>query len=82
MTEEEKRLWEQERQMDHDIQVRYLRIQRVKRQMAEELDPFGEEFDCAAAQLLELQKEQHAKGLERMRVHIQRVNLEYSKGKQ
>ena len=54
MTEETMKLLEKERQLDHDILVRYLRIQRIKRQMAEELNPFSEEFDRAAEQLKEL----------------------------
>lgn len=79
MTAEEKKLLEQERQLDHDIQIRYLRIQRVERRMAEELDPFGEEFDRAAEQLQELKDEQRAKALERDKVRSQRVKLEYSR---
>lgn len=78
MTAEEKKLRDQERQLDHDIQVRYLRIQRIKRQMAEELDPSSEEFDRAAAQLLKLQDEQRAKGFERGEIHQRISRLNYN----
>lgn len=77
MTGETMKLLEKERQLDHDILVRYLRIQRIKRQMAEELNPFSEEFDRAAEQLKELMDEQKLRAIDRERVRSRRIDLEY-----
>lgn len=77
MTEETVKLLEKERQLDHDILVRFLRIKRIKRQMAEELNPFSEEFDRAAEQLKELMDEQNSRAIDRERVRGRRIDLEY-----
>ena len=77
MTGETMKLLEKERQLDHDILVRFLRIKRIKRQMAEELNPFSEEFDRAAEQLKELMDEQNSRAIDRERVRGQRIDLEY-----
>lgn len=77
MAEEIVKLLEKERQLDHDILVRSLRIKRIKRQMAEELSPFSEEFDRAAEQLKELMDEQNSMAIDRERVRSRRIDLEY-----
>lgn len=77
MTGETMKLLEKERQLDHDILVRFLRIKRIKRQMAEELNPFSEEFDRAAEQLKELMDEQNLRAIDRERARGRRLDLEY-----
>ncbi len=77
MTEETMKLLEEERRLGHDILVRSLRIKRIKRQMAEELNPFSEEFDRAAEQLKELMDEQNSRAIDRERVRGRRIDLEY-----
>ena len=69
MTEEEKRLRDTERAMNHDIHVRYLRIKRIERMMSEELDPFGEEFDEMAEELRRLKEMQQSQSLLRLNIH-------------
>lgn len=74
MTEEEKRLRNMERAMDHDIHVRCLRIKRIERMMSEELDPFGEEFDKMAEELQRLKEMQQSQSLRRLNIHSEICN--------
>lgn len=74
MTEEEKRLRDMERAMDHDIHVRFLRIKRIERIMSEELDPFGEEFDEMAEELRRLKEMQQSQSLRRLNIHSEICN--------
>ncbi|MBP3672555.1 MAG: hypothetical protein J6J18_01865 [Oscillospiraceae bacterium] len=68
--------YEKERQMRLDRQIRYLQIKRLEKQMSEELDPFGRDFEEAARKLRELVNIQFAAALEEENYHRETRRLE------
>lgn len=67
---------EKERQMETEKRIMFLRIQRLEKMLAEELDPFDEEYDRAADTLRDTKEALYAAAKEIMKYHQETSSLQ------
>lgn len=68
--------YEKERQMETEKRIMFLRIQRLEKMLAEELDPFDEEYDRATDTLRDLKSALYTAATEILDYHQETYDLE------
>lgn len=68
--------YEKERQMETEKRIMFLRIQRLEKMLAEELDPFDEEYDRTADTLRDTKAALYAAAIESLDYHQETLELE------
>jgi len=68
--------YEKERQVETEKRIMSLRIQRLEKMLAGELDPFDEEYDRVADTLRDAKEACHAAAMKIMKYHQETLELE------